>query len=475
MTDDLRGRGAAARFDVALKMLDPSHWELFERLCRMNLAAEFIDFRTVAGTDDGGRDGELFGTSNDPHVAFQFSVRKDWDTKIRKTVKRLSETFPSMSTLIYMTNQEIGPRSDALRLELRRHGYHLDVRDKSWFVDRIYLDSNRTLAAQEFTNEVLPSPFAVDRAESQLSSAESRTLLLFLELQRDDEAAEKSLTRQSYEALCRAALRDTSTSEQMTEDGVLAYVNAALPKHSAEGIRQFVRSALGRLSSRKIVRQNTRTRRYYLTTVEQERLRARAAQVDLLRLGFVADVEDAVTTDARIDASEVPEVCRYVLEVIGRCLLARGEQFASALTQARALYEIADLEKTMLMYKPPTLKTKDNSTAVCISLIQRLLRPPSGDTMRYLKLLSDCYTLFAFLAEAADVQKVMDRVFDHGELWLDTSVVLPAIAEQCRTEDDPIARPFSALLRRIKESGLEVRITPGVLEEIVSHIGLCLQ
>ena len=106
-------------FRFALKRLDPSDWEHFERLCSSFLAPEFPNLRTIASpSGDGGRDSELFSPEGKPFIKAQYSVTKDWKLKIRQTTKRLVSTFPETRILIYMSNQQIGGQADELKSEI---------------------------------------------------------------------------------------------------------------------------------------------------------------------------------------------------------------------------------------------------------------------------------------------------------------------------------------------------------------------
>jgi hypothetical protein len=113
----------------------------------------------------------------------QYSIRQDWSSKIRETLKRLKDSFPDARILIFMSNQLIGAKSDELKKELSNEGLFLDVRDKSWFVERTNLNSNRSAAAAELAR-VIVDPFLeskdiIPRAGSALSGQEERTALFY--------------------------------------------------------------------------------------------------------------------------------------------------------------------------------------------------------------------------------------------------------------------------------------------------------
>jgi len=123
---------------LALDSMSSGDWLAFESFAAAFLAPEFPSLRTPASPHgDRGRDGQMYVVSEDPNTVVQYSVAQDWNAKIRATVNRLKETMPATRTLIYATNQVIGPDADKLVGELRRNnGVSLDIRDRNWFVER---------------------------------------------------------------------------------------------------------------------------------------------------------------------------------------------------------------------------------------------------------------------------------------------------------------------------------------------------
>jgi hypothetical protein len=163
---------------------------------------------------DGGRDSELFAPADSPNVVIQYSIQRDWGDKIRRTVRRLKDTFPSAAILIFVSNQQIGAKADELKKELSKQGVFLDVRDKTWFVERANTDSNRAKAATELAR-VIVDPILESknllRSISPLSSEEAKTALIFLEMH-SRKVTGKNLTKSSFEALVRGALHGTLTT-----------------------------------------------------------------------------------------------------------------------------------------------------------------------------------------------------------------------------------------------------------------------
>jgi hypothetical protein len=100
------------------------------------------------------------------------------------------------------------------------------------------------------------------------------------------------------------------------------------------------------------------------------------------------------------------------------------------------------------------------------------LTEPPREMQHYLRSFADAYTLFAFLKETPDIQSAIVKMFETGDIWLDTTVVLPLFAEELI--DDPAERRYTRMLAAAKQAGLRLFVTSGVIEEIDSHMARCL-
>jgi hypothetical protein len=241
------------RFRLALGAITASDWERFERLASTFLASEWPKVRTMASAGgDGGRDSELFSTEEAPNVVIQYSVQNDWAAKIRATTTRLQETFPNATILVYVSNQVIGAKADDLRNELSKKGIHLDVRDRSWFVERCNLDQSRSTAAAELARVIvdplLEASSVKHRSASALTGQDARTAHLFLEMHWRDESTSKGLTKSAFEALVRSALQGTSNKSRVARGEVHKRVGRVLPQHTPQQLSPYVEAALRRLT-----------------------------------------------------------------------------------------------------------------------------------------------------------------------------------------------------------------------------------
>ena len=309
------------RFSLALERLKSSDWETFEVLASTFLAAEFGKLRTLASSSgDDGQDAVLLGADDEPETVFQYSVTEHWAPKIRATVKRLTETGSLARSLIYVSNQAIGAQADKLKRELRKNGLSLDIKDVSFFLERAETDTARINAAADLARRIV-DPYLENRGvladQGVLSGREANTALLYIEMQQQDEASGKGLTRSCFEALTKAALHGTTREKRITKSEVHRRVHAFLPQHEPAILAPFVDAALRRLKRKSISQWTGQIEEeFHINHPESELIKDASARLLGLRQSFEKDVTDIVTS-AR-DAI-VSEVCKLI-DAVSRIL-----------------------------------------------------------------------------------------------------------------------------------------------------------
>lgn len=473
------------RFELALERLHPSQWKRFEDLSSEFLSSEFPSLRTMASpSGDRGRDAELFSPQDDPTVLLQYSVAVNWEDKIKKTVERIKPEFPEASILIYVTNQIIGANADDLKKALRKdQNLFLDIRDRNWFIERLASSPQREIAAERLARDIvdpyLASTEVVSHKATALTTLESQTAFVYLGLQWEDDTREKGLTKMCFEGLVRAVLRDTHLEKRLHRDEIRRQVRLVLPNHSAEKVDAYTDSALARLTKR-FIRHWVAFDEFCLTNDERLRLRDRLAAYETADTEFQKELRE---TTARIKSrynqrlSETQEgiLVARVRRVLEKFLLSRGEGFAAAIRtdnyEHMGFHELNEIVIRDIGENPDSDKIGANLVDLVVNVIKEIAMFPSEAIQHYLRSLSDAYTLLAFLRETPDVQSVITKMFSQGEIWLDTSVVLPLFAEDLL---EPENRHFTNLFRAANEAGIRLYITYGVLEELERHMNRCL-
>jgi hypothetical protein len=463
------------RFDLALARLDGTRWSAFEELASSFLAPDFPNLRTLSVPEgDAGRDATLFSAAAADVVALQYSVRQDWAAKVRETARRLRETFPHVKILVYVTNQVIGARADEIKYELQRdYSLFLDIRDRGWFLDRQSKSLQQEKAAERLSalivDPLLSSEGVIETKGAALTTLESRAALVYLGLQWEDDTREKGLTKLSFEAVVKSVIRQTDPDHRMHRTHVLEGVRRVLPTHLPEIVDRYAESALVRMTKR-AVRHYQQEDEFCLTFEERRRLAERLAEREIRDRDLTDEIRERLAAATSATNTIDTHVAR-VRRVAERYLMGRGEGFASNVAAGTipvpSAVEVRDVVIKDYAEQPAAEPEIDVISAVVTELLDR----PGAATQAYLRSIADSYTLLAFLRETPDVQSAVAKMFSYGEIWLDTSVVLPLFAELLADES---ARRFTAMIRAAVAAGMQLRITRGVLEEVERHINRSL-
>jgi len=469
------------RLSLALERIGPGDWAIFESFASEFLAVEYPALRTMAAPNgDKGRDAEIFTIDGVPKVAFQYSVTASWKTKITSTLDTLKRNFPSVSTMIYLTNQVIGPAADELREESRRdRNITVDIRDRSWFVDREKSYPQRRVAseelAQRFVDPLLSKRGVLERI-STLTADESKVAVLHLALDGEDQATEQSLTKSCFESLVLAALHDSSTYNRLSLSEIKDGVALRMPVGKRGQVDALTLSALNRLSRKGPVKQHKSATgaedTYHLSFEETKRINDQTAKFLLdeavLDAKLLAAVR-AVEAPKALSEAQLTEVSRQLRTVLEETLLERGESFAAAV-ETGAPFQLSPVAIADRITANGGIHELSSDAAA--AAIMHVLEQPSPQTQSHLRRLADAYTLFAFLKQTPDVQKVVLNVFSEGDIWMDTTAILPLIGESL--VDDPEERHFTILMRAAVDAGLLLYVTDGVVEEVERHLNLAV-
>lgn len=473
------------RLELALERLQPSDWGRFERIASAFLASEFDELRTVASpSGDEGRDAELFSPLAESTVVIQYSVAVDWKAKINGTVRRLKDSIPGALVLVYATNQIVGAEGDDLKKTLRtKHGLSLDIRDRIWFVERVLGNAARQRAAEELSTAIvdpyLASAGVGPHVHSELSSPEAVAAVTFLGLQWQDEVREKGLTKIAFEALVRAVLVSTDSNNRLERASIHEAVANLLPGHPDAQVASLVDGALKRLTKH-TVKHWPKEDEFCLAHEELQRLNEFRVKAALAESNLMAEVHAAAklqTATASLTEEELNEFANCLRSVTDAVLLERSQAFAMAV-HSGTLAELADADFTATLTSA-IAKAKLKKTpgvdwlAKLRGAVRELLISNTPSVQAYLRSLSDAYTLMAFLKQTPDVQGAVEKMFSHGALWLDATVILPLIADTLAASDGERGR-FSRMIEAARDVGLKLYVTPGVIEEVERHMNRSL-
>jgi len=411
----------------------------------------------------------------------QYSVTSDWPSKVRATAKRIAKTFPSATILVYATNQQIGAAADNLRKELRKDfKLTLDIHDRNWFLERLKSSPDREKIAEalaaDIVDPLMASREVIESKAPALNQFETKAAVLHLQLQWEDDTREKGLTKLCFEALVKSVLQGTTSEKRMSKASVRNAVAQILPDLAREVLDGQVNSALDRLDKR-AVRQFKQDDEVCLNHDETIRVRDGLIRKDRADAALNEEIQRTLLEffSAPVPSQDLMALCIRVRRILDTFLLKKGEEFAAAVAHNRTIRtrdENLDVLVTndFASFEDLTGLGAEAVTAVR-SALHEVIQKSEPPIQQYLRQIADGYTLFGFLRAAPDVQKAVQGVFRHGQIWLDTSVILPVLAETLLEDHEQIV---SRLLRTAVEAGMELRVTSGVVEEIERHINRCL-
>ena len=472
------------RFRLALEKLRAGQWERFEELAAEFMVDEFPQLRTTASqSGDGGRDGKLAILGQEDQVALQYSLQEDWKSKVADTISRVTTTFPEVRELVFVTNQVIGAAGDDIERKARdRHRIFLDLRDRNWFLERANTTPARRAAAESLASEIADSYLAsegvLDGKAQALTSTESRAACVYLALQWEDDTREKGLTRVCFEALVRSVLRGTDPDRRLGRSHIRLGVRDLLPAHPEAVVDRHTDAALSKLTKR-YIRHYRQVDEFCLTFEERRRIADRLADIEASDAVLISELAELVAAtceelpgDSPDDLERLTALARLTLD---QTLWRRGEVFAAAVSSGDLGIEYPELADTAAAVardaQLPSRVVESRIARILAASTEAALADPSETVQAYLRAFADAYTLFAFMRETPDVQAAMVKMFSTGDIWLDTSVVLPLFAEELL--DSAEGRLYSNLLKATREAGLNLYVTGGVVEEIYSHFKRC--
>jgi hypothetical protein len=482
-----RGNDVGDRLRAALKNTSSDHWVHFERLASAFLSHEYGPLRTLASTSgDGGRDAILHQPESDPAYALQYSVTQDWQTKLRRTARQIANDHAGVTHVVYATPLELGAKADDLRKEIReKHRITIDVRDAHWFSERDALSAGNKKAADDYCRVVIDP--LLERATSlvttgsSLSNHESQAALIYLILQRQDDEQNRQLTKQCFDALTKAVLRATDNETRMGRSEIYSAVSEICPSHDLKEIQDYVDRALERMTKKAIRHWAKPDDSFCLAHDERVRIAEGMASLALKNERLDQEIEVHLRFVAEglgedLALANLPDVILRVRRVMERFLFERGEAFVESITKGEILAfvdaEIVEVARQDLLRHPDTSSLRHNMEQLLSESLQRLLVAPSDEAEEFLRAFADGYTLLAFLRETANVQSAVAKLFSHGEIWLDTSAVLPLLAEDLLDRSE---RGYSRIIGAAVEAGVRLYVTDGVLEEIGAHLDSCIQ
>lgn len=273
-------------------------------------------------------------------------------------------------------------------------------------------------------------------------------------------------------------LVETDSQRRMTRAKVHEAVGEILRGHDPKSLKIYTDSAINRLLKSAIRRWPNDE--FCLSHAEVTRLgefktRSALAEVDLVTA--IEEISRVLLTGRALQNAVEIDFARCIRSATDAVLFERSQAFAMAVHKGElAVLAETDFGSTLnsVLSQHSLPKSKEiNWISLLKSGVRQILTSDVLAIQSYLRSLADSYTLLAFLRQTPDVQGAVEKMFSHGKLWLDTTIVLPLIADTLESEADSRGR-FSRMIEAARSAGLELYATRGVTEEVERHMNKAL-
>lgn len=464
-------------FGNAFSLLDHESWGTFERICSTFLSCDFPNIRTMANpSGDGGRDAEFFISDSNSNVVFQYSVSKNWRSKILNTKKRIEQTFPDRKIIIYLTNQKIGAGADTLKTELMNEGFLLDIRDYNWFLDKIYTNELTQQKANELIADYVKATsnaFLDQNNGFDIQNKELFTTALYLGLQIEDATNNRNLLKLSFEALVRSALRNTDSEHRKKRGEIYTYIENILCSNDLKTIHMLIENAIKRLEKNKI-RHWKKDDTFCISHEEQLKISEGLAEKYDVDKNFQKIIEDITVKNNIVESKNIEKVITIIKKSIWRLLYERGQDFINGFSKFQNItndaIKLKDIVKREVIASIFTYKNIDTVDTI-YNIIVHILTNHTNIFNKYLRYISNSYLLYLFLNKTENIKDITKKIFNKGNIWIDTSVILPLFSEKFEDDED---KKITTILKYCRASGIKLFVTKGIIEEIYAHINKCI-
>lgn len=465
------------RIALALSQIKPSAWADFEEFASEFLLEDFPNLRTMArASGDAGRDAEVYDLTGDGSMKLQYSVTVSWQSKIRKTVNRIKGTGAKLTHLIYATNQLIGAEADSTKKSIfDDFGVVVDIRDSTYFIERRHRSPSTReaseLLARKFVDPLLRARGIGEEVALVLTRDEERLAFLHLTLDLAERQADRNLTKAAFESLVLAVLHNTNHESAVVRDTIVERISGIVGDGAPGQVTAHIENALQRLSASKNgkIKHIRVCDTFHMAHSECQRVVKQSEHFLAQEQYFERDILAAIygmSEDLDGDEVRTGETVRAIRGFIESILLDYGEKFTLYLRSGSSDAAENELEGRLSQAAFSTY-LPNHQVAEAVAQVFEM---GSDETKAHLRRLLDSYTVFALLRATPDVQSVLKKIFTVGQIWVDTSFLLPVIAESFGGGSGSLRE----LVEVCSVVGIELFVTDGVAQEIESHVYSCL-
>lgn len=468
--------------DVIHIALDAAEGFPFERFAQALFAhITGSSFVPTGGLADGGADGivsELSASGGRPNSFFQASIRKDIETKIRDTVRRLRAIGRDVRVLTHFTSQPVS-KFDLLEANLSDElDVSIRIRDASFIASHVNDDATTAEIFRENLSHYASYLQHVGSSKLIPTSAhvKSPAVYTFLSQEIERRNGDTSSLDAMIDALILWALEGTDPDKGifMKRDEVFARIVEELPS-VAELIDTSIGSRLEELSGKgtRLVRWHKKEDVFCLPFETRLTIEADNASDVLLVEAVLESLRGRLVASGDLGEKEIESAAAIALRVLQSTFESQGLEFASFLRDPAADTahpEIATAIAVQLQSADVTGIAAVRMGPPILAGLRGVLYNSNDVERQYLQRLSNTYTLLFILNTEPRLLEFFQEMTGDFYLYVGADQILKALSEQFLDESDQMARNALRIAARL---GATLVLTAPVLEEVVSHFRRC--
>jgi hypothetical protein len=454
---------------------------LFEEFAK-NLfnQSQGTSFVPVGGIHDGGQDSFVY-QSGDKRIIYQFSIRKDWKTKINQTIERLKNN-PDLRdiqfTLLYFTNIEI-EQSDIDKFQLKKlkeDSFNCIVQNNL----KIQLEVNSVRETRNIFIDFCVKHAVFAEIENQVTdvyggSGFDKTLLYlkhFLKEEVDFDYLEMLVKTHLY-----IFLSDTDPLEKKFKkyEEIIAYVCNQLPNLGKEFVSETVQNILKKIEKKHRDDREVRNHNhdgFCLAYSKRIEMQKHISDDSILLVHFENELEASIANSSSSLIKEIPSqrIKQTIRDILTEVFKSQGLEISSAIKSPSSSYHSANLKEitqSIISKKMQDIKSSGKLIIPIFEIVYSIIWRPSDIQKEFCKSLAKTFSLL-FLGKAdAQVVKHLKQSASGLKLLLGTDIIIKMLAEIHLPKE---LQRFTNLIRSLKDSGVTLIVNESTVKETAAHI-----
>jgi hypothetical protein len=458
----------------ALSQIDDG--TVFEEFTHSFLAAILgHSFAPSGGIKDRGIDGldRIFSPTHNEKVLYQYSIEKDPEGKIIRTLQTLKSNKIKYDRFTYVTNQVVSDKDRLIESLADNYKKPIQIFDLGWFAANVN-HSPATIAPYEIFIKSYLHEFQKPGGGFVIGDLVSDPrLYVFLRQQWDSEKHRLKLDEVLADTLILFALEDTDPDKGKlkTRNQIIEEITKHL-KFEPKLLTPQINQRLGILSSKpnRRIHHHRKPDAYCLPYQTRQELVTKNFKEAALHQSFKDGVARQLKKYLKNEGVRVQECVELINGALNKLFYRQGLEFSDLVSNG---YSKEAFEKSL----PATIaevvdesgvvtKNKQSVKQALLLTIRHIVYNGTVEEKEYLRCLANTYMLLFLLQCDPKVSMFFTTMAARLDVYVCTSIIIPALSEVCL---DPPNKRYWNLLTGARSSGVRLRINQTILSELAAH------